>query len=75
MSEFNATATEVCNKITARGVSETYDHPITIADMKKFARANGVNNFHAYCNGSELNEDDFPVSGTLEIREYSAPKQ
>lgn len=75
MSEFNATESAVCYTIAARGLVETFDHPISVADMKKFARVNGVNNFHAYSNGIELNESSFPVSGNLEIREYSAPKQ
>jgi hypothetical protein len=43
--------------------------------MKKFAKSNGINTFHGYSNGAELNADDFPVSGNIEIREYSAPKQ
>jgi hypothetical protein len=75
MSEFSATESAVCYRITARNAVETFDHPISIADMKKFARVNGVNNFHAYSDGVELSETSFPVSGNLEIREYSAPKQ
>lgn len=74
MSEFSTTES-VCFKISGRNNVETFDHAITIADMKKFAKSNGINTFHGYSNGAELNADDFPVSGNIEIREYSAPKQ
>ena len=74
MTAFGSKSTPKCYTIRARGKEVSFDHPITIGDMKKFAREQGINSYHAYLDGRELDEREFPVSGSIELREYSAPK-
>jgi len=76
MSEFRAT-TPACYKVVCRGRTETFDHPVSIVDMKKVAREQSLVTFHAYdlVSGRELDEGrDFPYSGDMELRTYAAPK-
>jgi hypothetical protein len=64
-----------CNKLTARGKTETFTTAISLAEMKRLARAWGIDSFHAYnSSGRELSGSDFPYNGDVELREYSAPK-
>ena len=76
MSAFGAEATR-SGKIVARGHEKCFDRPVTVADVKAYAREVGITGtFYAYKGGVEMDGDrDFPASGAVELREYAAPKQ